>query len=42
MKDGEMLKDFESEIKNNDKSQIQTFLAKFTIFDSEIINEKVD
>ncbi|CAD8074924.1 unnamed protein product [Paramecium primaurelia] len=42
MKNGDILKDFESEIKNNDKQQIQTFLAKLTIFDFEIINEKVD
>ncbi|CAD8176415.1 unnamed protein product [Paramecium octaurelia] len=42
MKNGNMLTDFESEIKSNDKYQIQTFLEKFTVFDFEIIGQNVD
>lgn len=42
MNNGDMLKDFEAEIKKDDKQKIQTFLVKFAIFDFEIINEKVD
>ncbi|CAK79380.1 unnamed protein product (macronuclear) [Paramecium tetraurelia] len=42
MKNGEMMTDFESEIKNNDKQLIQSFLAKFTVFDFEIIDQNVD
>ncbi|CAD8166787.1 unnamed protein product [Paramecium pentaurelia] len=42
MNSGGMLKDFKREIINNDKQQIQQFLVKFTIFDYEIDNEKVD
>lgn len=42
MNNGGLLKDFQKEIKNNNKQQILTFLSKFTIFDFEIVNEKVD